>query len=145
MTGSACSRRAAYAIASSDALSSHCRSSIATRMRSPSLQRPERGEHGERDRLGLRRSVRRVGPVERDVQRAHLRRRDRSELLARDRVEQVDQPGERQPALVLAGPGDEHAAAVLAGPRDAALPQAGLADARITLEHQRAGVGAVSP
>ena len=37
VTGSACSRRAAYAIASSDALSSHWRSSIATRMRSPSL------------------------------------------------------------------------------------------------------------
>ena len=37
VTGSACSRRAAYASASSDALSSHWRSSIATRMRSPSL------------------------------------------------------------------------------------------------------------
>ena len=64
---------------------------------------------------------------------------------ALDAVEQVDQRGERQLRLGAARPRDEHAHAALARERDPRLPERRLADARLALEHERAGLQARHP
>ena len=137
VTGSRSTRRAAYASASSDARSSHCTSSTATSSRSPSA-RARSAESTARE-ITWGSGGRSVGSARysatssaRSCGAGHGR-----ELLAGDTVEQVDQPGERQARLRLARPRHEHPEPGLAGGRQAVLPQAGLADPGLPLQHER--------
>ena len=109
-------------------------------------ERAEGGEDGERDHLRLRRGAGRFGTVERDLERAQLRRRDRRQLLARDAVEEVDQRGEGELGLGAAAPRDQHPDAALPRLGDALLHQAGLADAGGPVEqHGLPGLPARQP
>ncbi len=99
-------------------------------------ERAQRGQHAERDQVRLRRA-RRIGAVERHVERLALRRRQRRQLFGGDAIEQVDERSEGQPRLRAACPRHESSTAALEPELDAALPKAGLPDARLTLEDQR--------
>ena len=94
-------------------------------------------EERERDHLLGGRLLAGLGPVERHLQRVQLRRGDRRELVHRDLVEQVDQPREGESRLGRAAPRRQHPHPAVPAPGQALLPQAGLADARLALEHQR--------
>ena len=101
-------------------------------------ERAQRGQHAERDQVRLRRA-RGIGAVERDVERPALRWRQRRQLFVGDAVEQVDERSEGQPRLRAACPRHENPTAPLEPELDAALPEARLPDARLTLEDQRRG------
>ena len=100
-------------------------------------QRPQTVEHAQRDRPRLRGVGRRLAAQQRDLERPRLRRGQPVEGVRADAVEQVDQRGERQPRLGVAGPRGEDP--VPARPRagDPGLPQGRLADAGRPGDQQR--------
>ena len=78
-------------------------------------QGAQRVQEAERDRVGLGRRARRLGPQKGHLQRAQLRSRQADELLRLDAVEQVDQRGKREPRVGAARPRREHAASRASG------------------------------
>ena len=100
-------------------------------------QRPQPVEHAERDRARLRGVGRGLATQQRDLERLRLRRGQPGERVRADAVEEVDQRGERQPRLGVAGPRGEDL--VPARPRagDPGLPQGRLADAGRPGDQQR--------
>jgi hypothetical protein len=97
-------------------------------------QQPDEGEHGQahRPRVGWR--AVRHGPQQRHVEGVPLRGGQRPEDRVRDRVDQVGQPGERQPALRFAQPALQHPEATPAGPPHRVRPQCRLADTGLALD-----------
>jgi hypothetical protein len=75
---------------------------------------------------------------QRDPQPAPLRRRERGPHLVERLAEQVRQGGERQAHLRPGGRARQHPPGAFPRAGDAVAPQGRLADARLTLQHQRA-------
>ena len=100
-------------------------------------ERAQRVEQADRDRVGLGRSSRRLGPEERHLQGMELGRRQACELVSTDAVEQVDQRRGREERLGAAPARREDAKAALAGEVDACLPESRLADSRLAREDER--------
>jgi hypothetical protein len=99
-------------------------------------QRAERVQEADRDRVHLRRRIRRLGPQQRRFERAQLGNRQHRQLVCVDSVEQVDQSCEGELCLSPARPRREHAQPVLARSPDPGLPERRLADPRSTDEDE---------
>jgi hypothetical protein len=95
------------------------------------------GQQGERDQVIRRRVLAGVDAVERNLQGVQLRCGDRTELLGRDLVEEIDEAGVGQARLGLTRAGHQDPHASILAECDPLLPQAGLPDTGVTFQDER--------
>ena len=74
----------------------------------------------------------------RDPERPSARCRQRGQDVIENGLEEVSEPGEREPALGLGRLGEEHASGACSGLLDRGLPERRLPDPCLPVEHQRA-------
>ena len=103
----------------------------------PSLgQDPQHVQHGEPDRVRIRRAVAGLGEQQRDLQCPPSQGDERGRRLLEHRGDQLREPGERERSLGLDSTAYQHTAETLAGLLDTSLPEDRLADARLAREHE---------
>jgi hypothetical protein len=91
--------------------------------------RPDELEHADPDRSVVRHQLIAVGPQQRDLEGAALRRGQRGQGLLGQPVEQIAQSHEGEHRLGLGRPADQQPIAEALGGRDRLAPHRGLADA----------------
>ena len=122
-------------------MSSHWRSSTATRTGDSAASSQERSEERRRHHAPLGEGTDWVRAEQRDLERVALRIRERTDDVVPDVDEEVAEPGEGEPGLGGRGPAREDAGAPLASELDRGLPESRLPDARLTFEDECRGAG----